>query len=304
MGFWTEININTQSFFEYLSHNKALFTLILTAVFFALKMIVVTIIKRKYSTNKRIKINFVSNIFTIFMLVMLFNVWSAEVQKFAFSIAAFIVAIVIATKELIQCFLGFIYILSSRPFRIGDWVQVGHYYGEVHSNDWAKLTLLEVDIDDYQFTGKTLYLPNSQLITAPIKNLNFLKRYAMHTFTIVRDSSVNPFDFIDDLLEKAHEYCSDFNDVAIRYNQLIENRLDISIAGPEPQILIATSDIGDTQALFTIFCPTDRALEIEQKLTSDYFAMWFNKKNNLGKSLPIEGSEGGILAMDKIPVEI
>lgn len=285
MEIWSYISTNTQHVYEYLSQNKTFLTVLLTIILLAIKFVSVDLIKNKARKNRRPKINFVSNIFTILMLIMIFNVWSTEIQKFAFSIAAFVVAIVIATKELLQCFLGFIYILSSRPFRIGDWVQVGHYYGEVHSNDWAKLTLLEVDIDDYQYTGKTLYLPNSQLITSPIKNLNFLKRYAMHRFTIVRDSSVNPFDFIDVLLENAHTYCADFYEVAIRYNQLIENRLDITISGPEPQILIATSEVGDTQVLFTIFCPTDRALEIEQKLTSDFLNMWFDKKSNMASEI-------------------
>ena len=137
--------------------------------------------------------------------------------------------------------------------------------------------LLEVNIEDYQYTGKTLYLPNSQLITAAIKNLNFLKRYAMHHFTIVRDGSVNPFEFIDTLLENANNYCSDFHDVATRYNQLIEKRLEVKIAGPEAHIQVSTSEIGDTQVRFTIFCPTDKALAIEQKLTSDFMAMWSDK---------------------------
>jgi small-conductance mechanosensitive channel len=212
------------------------------------------------------------------LIIVLFDLWSEEIQKFAFSIAAFIVAIVIATREFIQCFIGFIYLLSSRPFRIGDWVQVGTHVGEVHSTDWAKLTLLEVDKDSYEYTGKTLYLPNSQLITSIIKNLNFLKRYAMHHFTIVRDDSVNPFEFIDDLYEKALFYCEDFEEVAIRYNQLIENRLDIKIAGPKPHIQVATSDIGDTQVFFTIFCPTESAMEIEQKLTADFMYLWFKYK--------------------------
>jgi hypothetical protein len=44
--------------------------------------------------------------------------------------------------------------------------------------------------------------------------------------------------------------------VAIRYNKLIKNRFDVKIAGPEPQIQIATSEIGGTQVFFTIFCPT------------------------------------------------
>ena len=274
MEFWSSL--------QYLIHNKMVLTALLIVAVVTIKFSIVTLVKRK-STNKRLIINLVNNIFTIVMILMLLNIWALEIQKFALSIAAFIVAIVLVTKEFIQCFIGFIYILSSRPFRIGDWVQVGHYYGEVHSTDWAKLTLLEVNIDDYQYTGKTLYLPNSQLITSAIKNLNFLKRYAMHRFTIVRDSSVNPFDFIDTLLENAEEYCSDFHEVAIRYNQLIESRLDINIAGPEPQIQIATSDIGDTQVLFTIFCPTDRALEIEQKLTSDLLHLWFAKKEQQAK---------------------
>ena len=243
-----------------------------------IKRLLVKIIKRKSKNERRLKINMVNNIFTLMLIVFVFNIWSEEIQKFAFSIAAFIVAIVLATREFIQCFIGFIYVLSNRPFRIGDWIQVGKHFGEVHSNDWAKLTLLEVNPDDYQYTGKTLYLPNSQLITSTIKNLNFLKRYSMHHFTIVRDASVNPFEFIEELTIKANRYCEDFNDVAIRYNQLIENRLDINIAGPEPHIQVATSDIGDTQVFFTIFCPTERALEIEQKLTADFMKCWFDRQ--------------------------
>ena len=261
--------------------NKFIITLVLIFIFVIAKQILIKMIKRKSKSDKRIRINMVNNIFTLSLIVALFNIWSYEIQKFAFSIAAFIVAIVLATREFIQCFIGFVYLLSSRPFRIGDWIQVGNYFGEVHSTDWAKLTLLEVGQDDYQYTGKTLYLPNSQLITSVIKNLNFLKRYAMHHFTIVRDDSVNPFEFMEQLYEKANNYCDDFKDVAIRYNQLIENRLEINITGPEPHIQIATSDVGDTQVFFTIFCPTDRALEIEQKLTQDFMLLLFEHKKNI-----------------------
>jgi small-conductance mechanosensitive channel len=275
---WLKENIDFSSLTDLFIHNKLVITSIFIIIIFIVKYSIVKIIKRKSKEDKRTQINMVNNMFTILMIVTIFNIWAEEIQKFAFSIAAFIVAIVLATREFIQCFIGFIYLLSSRPFRIGDWVQVGNYYGEVHSTDWAKLTLLEVDKDDYQYTGKTLYLPNSQLITSVIKNLNFMKRYAIHHFTIVRDSSVNPFDFIDELQDKAHEYCDDFKDVAIRYNQLIESRLDVSIAGPEPHIQVATSELGDTQVFFTIFCPTEKAMDIEQKLTSYFMKLWFERK--------------------------
>lgn len=258
--------------------NKFILTSLFFTLFFVIKYLLVRLIKRKSRQDRRSKINMVNNIFTLLMIILTFNIWSEEIQKFAFSIAAFIVAIVLATREFIQCFIGFVYIISSRPFRVGDWVQVGNYCGEIHSTDWAKLTLLEVDRDNYEYTGKTLYLPNSQLITSVIKNLNFLKRYAMHHFTIVRDDDVNPFEFIEQLYEKAHAYCDDFKDVAMRYNQLIESRLDINITGPEPHIQVATSDIGNTQVFFTIFCPTEKAMSIEQKLTADFFKLWFEHK--------------------------
>ncbi|MFB1014239.1 MAG: small-conductance mechanosensitive channel [Alteromonadaceae bacterium] len=274
---------NLTQIIELILNNKLLITIVFISVFFISKYLIVKLINIKSKNDRRTKINLVKNTFTILMIITLFNIWSEEIQKFAFSIAAFTVAIVLATREFIQCFIGFLYIISSRPFRIGDWVQVGNCYGEVHSTDWAKLTLLEVDKDSYQYTGKTLYLPNSQLITSVIKNLNFLKRYAMHHFTIVRDDSVNPFDFIDILYSKAHLYCADFNDVAIRYNQIIESRLEINIAGPEPHIQVATSELGDTQVFFTIFCPTEIALEIEQKLTSDFMNLWFEHKLSKNK---------------------
>lgn len=270
--------LETLSFINTLMANKTVLTICLILFAILSKFYLVKLINKKGKENKRLKINMINNAVTVFIVIGIFNIWSVEFQKFAISIAAFVVAIVIATREFIQCFIGFIYIMSSRPFRIGDWIQVGDDYGEVHSTDWAKLTLLEVNIDAYEYTGKTLYLPNSKLITSSIKNLNFLKRYAMHHFTITRDASVNPFIFLDELYEKAYEYCADFKDVAIRYNQLIESRLDINIEGPDPRIQIATSDIGDTQVLFTIFCPTERAMEIEQSLTADFIGFWFEQK--------------------------
>ena len=96
-----------------------------------------------------------------------------------------------------------------------------------------------------------------------------------HEFTITRDSSVNPYNFVERLQEKATLYCNDFHEVAVRYNQMIEHRLDVKIAGPEPHISISTSELGDTVVEFGFFCPTEKALEIEQKLTQDFMQLWF-----------------------------
>jgi small-conductance mechanosensitive channel len=130
----------------------------------------------------------------------------------------------------------------------------------------------------YQYSGKTAFFPNNKLITSSITNLNFLKRYASHKFTLIRDQSINPYLFLDELLEKAQIHCSDFQDVASRYNQMIERRLDASIAGPEPHITVKTTELGDTKIDITVFCPTERAIEIEQLITKDFMRLWFENK--------------------------
>ncbi|PKG39810.1 mechanosensitive ion channel family protein [Psychromonas sp. Urea-02u-13] len=264
-------------------HSKLLMTIIGFIVVIICKYGFVYVIRNRAKNkkeDKRLLINILNNLFSVLFLIYFFYLWGDEMQKFALSIAAFMMAIVIATKEFIQCVIGFIYLISSRPFRIGDWIQVGNYTGEVNELDWAKVAILEVNVDDYQYTGKTLYLPNSYLITAPIKNLNFLKRYTMHHFNVIRDSKVNPFLFINELRAKADLYCADFIDVATRYNHLIESRLGINIHGPHPTISVGTTDIGETKIMFTIFCPTEMAIEIEQKLTEDLMHCWYQEIEN------------------------
>ncbi|WP_416306362.1 mechanosensitive ion channel family protein [Neptunicella sp. SCSIO 80796] len=267
---------------ELVAQYKLLVSIFIIVVTMSVKYLIVSLIKKrakKKGKDKRYLVNSFKNLINFLIIIVLLNFWAAELQKFAFSIAAFIVAIVLATREFIQCLIGFIYIASTRPFRVGDWVQIGNQCGEVSATDWAKMTILEVDIESYSFTGKTVFLPNSQLINNPIKNLNFLKRYVSHHFVITRDMSVNPFIFIDVLKERAVEYCQHFHDVAIRYNQIIEKRLEVRITGPETTIHISTSNLGDTNTEFTIFCPTEQALEIEQKLTADFMRLWFAEKD-------------------------
>lgn len=268
--------------------NKFFLTFVIPAVALTIKFMVVKWCRRRAKSkgdDKRDLINNVKNFINFAMIVSLLSIWAPEIQNFALSIAAFAVAIVIATRELIQCVIGFFYLMSTRPFRIGDWIEIENHIGEVTETDWVKTTLLEVDHKAYQYTGKTLFIPNNKFFATPIKNYNFLKRYASHQFSITRDQSVNPFVFMPQLLAKAEEYCSDFLDVGTRYLHMIERRLDVKIAGPEPDISVSTTNVGDTVVSFTLFCPTSRAAELEQALITDFMEMWFAEQNNKTPSL-------------------
>ncbi len=211
------------------------------------------------------------NLVTLLLLLVL---WGAEIQNFALSLAAFAVAIVLALREFIQSIIGFFYLVTTRPFRVGDWIEVDEDYGEVAKIDWVKTTLIQIDINKYQLTRSTIAIPNSKLVVSTITNLNFIKRYVTHTFSIVREEKYNGFRLYESLMEKAKHYCEGFSEVAARYNSILERRLDAKITDIDPEIRFSTTELGHFKADITLFCPTESALELERKLSSDFLDLW------------------------------
>ncbi|WP_394181858.1 mechanosensitive ion channel family protein [Marinomonas posidonica] len=231
--------------------------------------------------KKRQRINAADNSFNFLFVVGLILIWSSELQNIAISIAAFMVALVIATKEFIACIVGAFYRASTRPYQVGDWIKVANFEGEVTDSDWLSTTLFEVDLKggSYAYTGRTTVVPNSVLLVHTVQNLNYMRRYVTHSFSISRQSDeVNLFEIKEHILAKLKEYSEHFHEVAIRYNSLIEKRLDINISGPEPRVRITTTPEGYNIFTVSLFCPTDEAVEIEQKVTEDFMRFWFDKR--------------------------
>ncbi|MFA0113876.1 mechanosensitive ion channel family protein [Vibrio sp. 10N.261.46.E11] len=205
-------------------------------------------------------------VFTMFVL------WKPEISEFALSVTAIAVAIVVASKEIILCFTGSIQRASSRSFRIGDWIEVGKISGEVIEHNLMATVIQEIDLyhGQYHFTGKTATLPNSMFFTYPVKNLNFMKRYVYHNFFVTVKDFVNLYPMVPGLIVKIEEHSEEFIDVARRYNGVIEKRAGVDLPGSEPHIHITSSSTGEQEVHFMIFCPTEKAIHLEQDIRKDF----------------------------------
>lgn len=267
---------------EVLSDFKLLATLTFIAIALLVKRSIVKVIHNRSKLkgeDRRHQINSFKNLFNASLLMLLIFIWASEVQSVAISIAAFMVAIVFATREFIQCLLGFIYYLVTKPFRVGEWVQIGHdIMGEVVSLDWAKVTILEVDPDTYVFTGKHLYAANSMLITQTVKNLNFMRRYSMHDFSITVEPDVNCYELMPQIEQIARDNCAHFHDVAIRYRDVIERHMDAQFITIEPSILIETNKFAKVVIGVSLFCPTEEAFNLQQQISSEIMSLVFKKR--------------------------
>nr|WP_216612307.1 mechanosensitive ion channel family protein [Vibrio sp. RE86] len=213
------------------------------------------------------------------LVIVLFILWKSEVNEFALSVTAIAVAIVVASKEIILCFTGSIQRASSRSFRIGDWIEVGKICGEVIEHNMMATVIQEIDLyhGQYHFTGKTATLPNSMFFTYPVKNLNFMKRYVYHDFSVIVPKFVNLYPLVPTMLEKIEEHTGYFNEVAKRYNAMIEKHAGVDLPGAEPHIHITSGATGEQVVHFMLFCPTDKATHLEQEIRSDFMALYEEK---------------------------
>lgn len=257
---------------------KLLTSVLVVVLLHVFKRLVLKVIRKQSSKkghDRRNQINILEQLGNAFIIIALMMIWSSEIQTLAISIAAFMVAIVLATREFIQCFMGFIYYLGARPFRVGDWIQMNNIVGEVVEMDWAKTALLEVDPDTFNYTGKHVYVPNSQLVTQTVRNLNFLRRYKLHSFQIVNEPTVNPYRILPAFSARAQAHCEYFRDVAERYKGLIERHLEQEFIQIDPDILLETNELAKVVVSVSIFCPTTEAQELQSKISSDWMSLWF-----------------------------
>lgn len=276
----------------FFTDNKLIASVLLIAVALILRSLVIHMLRNRPVTDGEVLkrwINTVNNVTQLLTVLGLIAIWLSELRYFALSIAAFVVALVIATREFIQCILGALYIASTRQFSVGDWIKVNNSAGEVVSSDWLSTTLLEVDIEgqSYEYTGKTLFIPNNLFVTNSVVNLNFMRRYVAHTFAITREAdAVNVCEAKQFILQKANEYCAGFHEVAERYNGLIEKRLGVNISGPEASVRISSNNLAKNIFTITVFCPTPEAVTIEQQLTEDFLNFWYQSLQQKSENQP------------------
>ena len=261
--------------FTYLLTHKLLFTALIIAVITIVRRIILSQVRGNdffVTETQRKWMSRTKNGTFILMLVIVFALWRSEISEFAFSLTAIAVAIVVASKEIILCFTGSIQRASSRSFRIGDWIEVGKICGEVIEHNMMATVIQEIDLHhgQYHYTGKTATLPNSMFFTYPVKNLNFMKRYVYHNFSIVVRDFVNLYPLLPTIITKIDHHSEDFIDVARRYNSVIEKHAGLDLPGSEPHIHISSSSTGEQIVHFMLFCPTERATHLEQDIRRDF----------------------------------
>jgi len=202
--------------------------------------------------------------------VSLVAIWALELSKFALSVAAFAVAIVIAGKEIILCVTGGLYRAVAGPFDVGDWIEVGPIKGEVLQSGVFATQLQELsDSVVYQdYTGRTVTLPNSMLLSHPVENLNFTRHFIYHTFQLtVKTEDAEPEADLALIGRELDAVWSGYEELATRYWGMVRKRSGVELRDPRPEAGIGTTDLAHIAYYVRIFCQRTNAAEIEKTIS-------------------------------------
>lgn len=112
-------------------------------------------------------------------LILIGRIWVEGVGSLATFLGLFAAGLAVALKDLVANLAGWAFIVWSRPFDVGDRIQVGAYAGDVIDLHLFQFTLNEIGnwVDADQSSGRIVHVPNGTVLSQPVANYDKGFRY-------------------------------------------------------------------------------------------------------------------------------
>ncbi len=256
---------------------SAISTCLLIVVVVILRAIVARAIRRNENLQKEIRRRWLVQLRNGALLVILLGVviiWAEELRLVAVSVIAVAVATVIATKELIQCLSGSVLKSVSRPFKIGDRIEISSLRGDVIDTSALTTTIMEIGPQQLtqQLTGRSIVLPNSMFLDKPVINETFTQEYVLHVFKV-------PVEMEDwqqaehDLIEAAKSECAPFLDEARKHFESLGEHEGLVTLSVDPRVTVTIPKAGEVELVVRIAVPARKKGRVEQAILRRFLVL-------------------------------
>lgn len=267
-----------QSFINHSHVSKLISTMVLLAVVLVLRSVVVRKIMARdmQPTQRRQLIVRIRNVALFLMLAIVFVIWLEQLRNIAATVVVIAAAIVIAFKEFLLNIVGYIYRTTYKYIDVGDRIEIGNIRGDVIDQNMMGITLLEIGPNErtHQYTGLSVFVPNSLFLSAPVKNENFMwKDYVFHLVTVPILADANWAAAEKALLQAAAEVCAPYLSKARQAmsSQAMKQSLEEPTIEPRVQIQILEPDT--YQLVLRLPVPSRKRGRIEQQITRRYLML-------------------------------
>ena len=253
--------------------------LALTVIVVITAMIVSRLISRYYRKRgagtteaKRIAYLVARNTLGGVTALLLLFIWAGELRTFALSIAALAAAVAIVCKEFFMSGLGSLMRAITRPYSIGDVIELGTMKGEVLQIDFLSTRLLEQGPSGY-VTGRTFEFPNMMVLLNPIRKLSHTGRFVHEIVRVPMDPAGNVPRAERLLLQAGETVCADWIEAADAHFRRLESSRLIALPDSRPLAMIEPVDPKRVDVLLRFPCQSNRRLATSQAILHAYYVL-------------------------------
>lgn len=156
------------------NQSKVLYSLLIIVVLGIIRFSVLKVVwritedpKARYTWKR--SVSFTIGLLTI---ILVGSVWIRAIGEFGAFLGLLTAGLAIALKDPLTNIAGWIFILTRKPFSVGDRIQIGEHSGDVIDLRLFQFTLLEIGnwVDADQSTGRIIHIPNGKVFTQEQSN--------------------------------------------------------------------------------------------------------------------------------------
>lgn len=120
-------------------------------------------------------------------LLSIGQIWWSGFGGLATFLGLLSAGLAVALRDWIANFFGWIYVITWRPFAVGDRIEIGDVAGDVIDIGLLATTMLEIGnwVRADQSTGRVVHVPNGRILTNPLANYTAGMHYLWHELRVV-----------------------------------------------------------------------------------------------------------------------
>jgi len=230
-------------------------------------------VRRRGSRGMRRRLIILGRNLTVLLAVVgLSAIWFRELRHLGTALALVAGGLAIATKEFWLNLIGYFFHPMARSFGIGERIKIGDYRGDVIDQNMMGTTVLEVGpgSDNHQYTGRTVFIPNSAFLDTPLINETFLGEFAFHIIRVPLHVHSDWRDAERRLLEAARIVSEPYIERARRHIHQIERRHSLKAPTIQPHVRVFLPDADTIHLLLRLPVPARSRSNFEQAILRRY----------------------------------
>jgi len=156
------------------NQTKILYSVLILVVLGVIRFAILKIVwrftedpKSRYTWKR--SVSFTIGLITVILIA---SVWVKAIGQLGAFLGLLTAGLAIALKDPLTNIAGWIFILTRKPFALGDRIQVGEHAGDVIDIRIFQFTLLEIGnwVDSDQSTGRIIHIPNGTVFSSAQSN--------------------------------------------------------------------------------------------------------------------------------------